>query len=137
VSLLAAEHGDLTGARVAVLGAAYRGNVKETAFSGVFPTVEALAAAGAVPLVHDPMYSNDELRELGFTPYNYGEYVDAVVIQADHREYRELQPDQFPGVRTLVDGRSVTRPELWQEIPRIRIGVGTARQGRRSPGADS
>ena len=32
---------------VLVLGAAYRGGVKETAFSGVFPTVEALQARGA------------------------------------------------------------------------------------------
>lgn len=134
VSLLAAEHGDLTGARVAVLGASYRGNVKETAFSGVFPTVEALAAEGAIPLVHDPMYSDDELQELGFTPYNYGQVVDAVVIQADHREYQDLQPDQVPGVRTLVDGRNVTRPELWEGIPRLLIGVGVPRHGGRSDG---
>ncbi|MFZ1382638.1 MAG: nucleotide sugar dehydrogenase, partial [Scrofimicrobium sp.] len=32
--------GSLEGLRVAVLGASYRGGVKETAFSGVFPTVE-------------------------------------------------------------------------------------------------
>ena len=34
--------GGLAGARVVVLGAAYRGGVKETAFSGVFPLVAAL-----------------------------------------------------------------------------------------------
>ena len=39
---------------VLVLGAAYRGGVKETAFSGVFPTVEALRSRGAVPLRHRP-----------------------------------------------------------------------------------
>lgn len=37
VDLLAAAHGDLAGAPVLVLGATYRGGVKETAFSGVFP----------------------------------------------------------------------------------------------------
>ncbi len=51
VTLLEGAYGDLTGARVAVLGAAYRGGVKETAFSGVFATVEALRVAGSVPLV--------------------------------------------------------------------------------------
>lgn len=45
VGLLAGAYGDLTGAEVLVLGAAYRGGVKETAFSGVFPTVEALRPA--------------------------------------------------------------------------------------------
>ena len=47
VGLLAGAHGDLGGQRVVVLGAAYRGGVKETAFSGVFPTVEALTRVGA------------------------------------------------------------------------------------------
>ena len=42
----------LAGARVAVLGAAYRGGVKETAFSGVFATVAALRAKGAVCLLY-------------------------------------------------------------------------------------
>ena len=59
--LLAAAYGDLYGVGVLVLGAAYRGGVKETAFSGVFPTVEALKARGAVPFVSDPMYTSEEL----------------------------------------------------------------------------
>lgn len=49
VGILANAYGDLTGAGVLVLGAAYRGGVKETAFSGVFPTVEALRARGPSP----------------------------------------------------------------------------------------
>jgi UDP-N-acetyl-D-mannosaminuronate dehydrogenase len=61
VELLAAAYGDLTGVGVLVLGAAYRGGVKETAFSGVFPTVEALRERGAIPYVSDPMYTAEEL----------------------------------------------------------------------------
>jgi nucleotide sugar dehydrogenase len=134
VSLLAAEHGNLAGVRVVVLGASYRGGVKETAFSGVFPTVEALAAAGATPLVHDPMFSDQELRHLGFTPYHYGEPADAAIVQADHPEYRDLAPDRLPGVQTLVDGRNVTRPELWDGVVRSRIGVGRAQSETPAPG---
>ena len=47
ITLLEGAYGDLTGARVAVLGAAYRGGVKETAFSGVFPLVAGLRERGA------------------------------------------------------------------------------------------
>ena len=47
--------------------------VKETAFSGVFPAVEALKARGAEVSVHDPMYSDEELQGLGFTPYHLGD----------------------------------------------------------------
>jgi UDP-N-acetyl-D-mannosaminuronate dehydrogenase len=42
---------------VLVLGAAYRGGVKETAFSGGFGLVDALRLRGAVPFVSDPMFS--------------------------------------------------------------------------------
>ncbi len=113
VTLLEGAYGDLTGARVAVLGAAYRGGVKETAFSGVFATVEALRAAGAVPLVQDPMYSDEELVALGFEPYHLGEAADAVIIQADHAEYRDVTGAQVPGVRAVVDGRRISSADAW------------------------
>lgn len=106
-SLLEGAYGDLTGARVAVLGAAYRGGVKETAFSGVFPLVEALISRGAVVTVHDPMYSDPELTKLGLAPHALGARVNAVVVQADHNEYRALTADQIPGAKVIVDGRRV------------------------------
>ncbi len=123
VGLLEGVHGNLTGQRVAVVGASYRGGVKETAFSGVFPTVEALVARGAHVAVHDPMYSDDELRGLGLTAYHLGEDVDAVVIQADHAEYRALTPADFPGVRTVVDGRRILDTEAWAGVTLRQVGV--------------
>jgi nucleotide sugar dehydrogenase len=123
VGLLAEAYGDLTGARVVVLGAAYRGGVKETALSGVFGTVEALGKAGAVPLVHDPLFSADELRDLGFTPYSWGEPVDAAILQADHPEYLDIKPDDLPGLRAFVNGRG-TFPVPTDGWPRVRtLGV--------------
>jgi nucleotide sugar dehydrogenase len=122
VDLLAAALGDLTGQRVAVLGVAYRGGVKETAFSGVFPTVDELRARGAEVVVHDPMYTDEELSAMGFAPYHLGEPVSAAVVQADHAEYRTLPSDQLPGIRVLVDGRGVTDPQLWSGVRRLVIG---------------
>jgi nucleotide sugar dehydrogenase len=116
MGLLEGAHGDLTGARVVVLGAAYRGGVKETAFSGVFAAVEALRSRGATALVHDPMYTDEELRALGFEPYHLGDKVDAAVIQADHREYAELGPEDLPGISTFVDGRRVSSADRWPDI---------------------
>jgi nucleotide sugar dehydrogenase len=113
VTLLEGAYGDLAGARVAVLGAAYRGGVKETAFSGVFATVEALRAADAVPVVQDPLYTDEELAKLGFESYHLGEPADAVVIQADHAEYREVTGTQVPGVKAVVDGRRISSAEAW------------------------
>jgi nucleotide sugar dehydrogenase len=116
ITLLEGAYGDLAGARVVVLGAAYRGGVKETAFSGVFATVDALVAAGAVPVVHDPMYTDLELEALGFTPYHLGEPIDAGVLQADHAEYRSLGASDLPGVRAFIDGRRVTDPAAFAGV---------------------
>lgn len=123
VGLLEATYGDLSGARVVVLGAAYRGGVKETAFSGVFPTVKALRARGAEVLVHDPMFSDEELAELGFPAYHLGEPADAAVVQADHAEYASLGAGDLPGAKALVDGRAVTDPDRWDGVARRVIGV--------------
>lgn len=116
--------GDLTGLRVVVLGASYRGKVKETAFSGVFPTVDALRAAGAQVLVQDPMYTDEELEGFGWQPYHLGENVDVAIVQADHPEYSKLTPADLPGVRLLLDGRRITNPALFTGVPRITIGGG-------------
>jgi nucleotide sugar dehydrogenase len=126
VALLEAQAGSLAGRRVAVLGAAYRGGVKETAFSGVFATVDALRSRGAHPVVHDPMFDDDELRALGFEPYHVGEPADVVVVQADHAEYAQLTPSDVPGVRALLDGRQVTDPAAWGDVVRVVIGQPTS-----------
>lgn len=107
VQRLAEEYGDLAGAKVAVLGASYRGGVKETAFSGVFPVVASLREAGAIVVVHDPMFTDDELSGCGWEPYHFGEHVDAVIIQADHGEYRQLSESAIPGARLVLDGRHI------------------------------
>lgn len=99
--------GSLESKKAVVLGAAYRGGVKETAFSGVFATVEALREVGAEVSVHDPMYSDDELRGFDWEPYTLGDPVDVAILQADHASYRELSADDLPGVSIVVDGRHV------------------------------
>ncbi len=123
VDLLGAAYGRLEGAAVLVLGAAYRGGVKETAFSGVFETVAQLRRRGAIAWVSDPMYTPEELEALDL-PAHRGEPVTAAIIQADHADYRPLSPDDLPGVRVLVDGRRVTDPARWSvgEVRRVVIG---------------
>lgn len=96
----------LDGKTVAVLGASYRGGVKELAFSGVFPMSKLLAEEGASVLVHDPLFTEIELLKKGFKPYRFGEAVDAVILQANHEEYKLLSSEMFPGARVFFDGRN-------------------------------
>jgi len=109
VARLEAEFGSVKGKKIVVLGAAYRGGVKETAFSGVFPTVAELKRLGATVVVHDPMYTDDELRREGFEPFHFGETADAAILQADHTEYLNLTNKELPGVSVILDGRNIIK----------------------------
>lgn len=113
VSMVSSELDGLEGRTVLVLGAAYRGGVKETAYSGVFDLVEAIGAVGGKPVVSDPLYTADELLGLGLVPWD-GEAVAAVIVQSDHHEYRDLGPEDFPGAAVVFDGRGVLDPARWQ-----------------------
>jgi UDP-N-acetyl-D-mannosaminuronic acid dehydrogenase len=115
VELLADMLGGLDGTRVLILGIAYRGGVKETAFSGAFPLRDALLSRGAQVIAADPLYDDAELRALGFEPWD-GEPVEGVIVQSDHREYETLE---IPA-DGIVDGRGVVRDS--GGVPLKRIG---------------
>jgi UDP-N-acetyl-D-glucosamine dehydrogenase len=114
--------GDVTGKNVLILGIAYRGGVKETAFSGAFPLRDALTARGATVVASDPLFSDDELRAHGFMPWDGAARVDAVVVQADHHAYESLGADDLPGVQVVVDGRGVLDASRFAGVPVRRIG---------------
>ena len=118
--------GGLEEMQAVVLGAAYRGGVKETAFSGVFATADALRAEGANVRVHDPLYSDEELASLGFDAYRIGDPAEVAIIQTDHADYKALSAADLPGIKLLVDGRNVSEAALWRGTPRIVLGKGHA-----------
>lgn len=106
--------GELVGRTVLILGAAYRGGVKETAYSGVFDLARAIEASGGTAVVSDPLYEAPELEKMGLVPWK-GETVDAVIVQADHAEYSELTPGDVPGVRVVFDGRAILDLSKWRD----------------------
>ncbi len=102
--------GGLDSRRVLVLGAAYREDVKELAFSTVFPVVALLHRAGAHVALHDPLFQPDELRALEAEVVTdldtlAAQGVDAIVVQAWHREFQDLDWRRFNGLRAILDGR--------------------------------
>jgi len=113
--------GDVAGRRVLILGVAYRGGVKETAFSGAFALRDVLAGRGADVVAADPLYDDAELAALGFTPWDGGP-ADAAVIQADHAAYARLAAGDLPGVAIVVDGRGVVDPARLPGVAVRRIG---------------
>ena len=124
--------GSLQGLKAVVLGASYRTGVKETAFSGVFPVVEALREHGAEVAVHDTYYDDEELAGFGWAPYTIGDAADLVIVQTNHPEYRELTAADVPGVKLIVDGRNITAAENWTGTPRLVLGDGSASTHRQA-----
>jgi nucleotide sugar dehydrogenase len=108
VDLIHEHLGSLDGRSVAVLGLAYRPGVKESAFSGAFALVRAIEERGGKATVHDPMYTDDELRALGLTPHSLGDPCDALIVHTAHPSYGSVADTgaQESGARIVVDGRA-------------------------------
>jgi nucleotide sugar dehydrogenase len=118
--------GPLHGVPVLVLGVAYRGDVREDAFSSAFRLRDELRAAGARVLGHDPYFDDEHLRQLGFEPYALGsaEPVRVAVLQAPHAIYAELDPGALSGLELFVDGRNAADRTTWEsnDVPYVGIG---------------
>ena len=118
--------GGLKGRTVLVLGLAYRPNVKEAAGSTTFALVRELEVRGATALVHDPLFSADEVQAMGLRPAETfpPREVDAVVIQALHDQYRGLDLASFAGCRAVLDGRNVLSRSEVESKGMIYLGIG-------------
>tara|TARA_Y100001970_G_scaffold230890_1_gene286857 strand:- start:9606 stop:10904 length:1299 start_codon:yes stop_codon:yes gene_type:complete len=116
--------GSLKGLTVAIFGVSYRGGVKETAFSGAFPLVDEITNRGGKAKVHDPLYSESEIRSLGLVPHETYESCDIAIIQADHHQYSDLSYESFPGAKLIVDGRNIIDSEKVSPTPLKRLGDG-------------
>ncbi len=105
--------GGLTGRTVLILGLAYRGNVKEPYHSAAFLLNEALTSAGARVLIHDPLFSHEEIAGHGLKPASLEPppQVDAIILQANHDEYRSMDFGAFTGCRVVLDGRNALSRE--------------------------
>ncbi|MDQ3691616.1 MAG: nucleotide sugar dehydrogenase [Chloroflexota bacterium] len=118
--------GSLDGQDVLVLGVAYRGDVREDAFSSAFRLRDELLAAGARVYGHDPYYDAAHLRNIGFEPYELGagEPMKVAVLQAAHEAYRGMAPDAIAGLELFVDGRNAIDREPYDRAGVAYVGIG-------------
>ncbi|WP_331457009.1 UDP binding domain-containing protein, partial [Haloferax profundi] len=115
IDLLEKELGSLSGARIAVLGVAYKGNVDDTRNSpglklarelqagGLQKVSEAAATDGGVDdidvRIHDPHVSD---QTLNIVPLDEAvRDADALVLATNHAEFAELSPSK---ISKLMDG---------------------------------
>lgn len=120
--------GTLNGRRVLVLGASYREDVKELAFSTAIPLVERLHAAGADVMITDPLFTPQELARLEARVVDVGSNgqvdVDAVIVQALHSDFRELDWQRMRGLKVIFDGRGALDPAVAEKVGAAYLAVG-------------
>jgi UDP-N-acetyl-D-mannosaminuronic acid dehydrogenase len=98
VDMLRNERGGTEGARLAVLGWAYKGwpptdDMRGTAIASMMPV---FAEAGITVLGHDPMVTSEVIHAYGGEPVSLDKAfseADAVLIINDHPDYRAIQAD--------------------------------------------
>jgi nucleotide sugar dehydrogenase len=118
--------GSIDGQSVVVLGIAYRGDVREDAFSSAFRLRDELLAAGARVYAHDPFFDDEHLRRLDFEPYDLDapEPVRVAVLQAAHSAYGDLDPARLPGLELFVDGRNAIDRERFERAGVTYVDIG-------------
>lgn len=106
--------GELRSKRVLILGASYREDVKELAFSTALPIVDLLHRAGAEVMITDPLFTAAELGDMEAEVVDLdsdaARSAEAIVIQAWHKDFRDLDWRTFQHLRAVLDGRSALDP---------------------------
>ena len=128
------------GARMAVLGVAFKGNTGDTRESPSFSVIDELRADGAEIVVHDPLVSGDDRRllDLGVarekTLSGVMKRAVAALILTDHIEYRGLTGSGLkkldPDLRIVVDARHILDPAEARAAGLVYRGVGHGRLPR-------
>jgi nucleotide sugar dehydrogenase len=105
--------GSLAYRSVLILGVAYRGDVHESAFTSAKLLQDALLEHGAMVYVDDPLFSDDELLALGYSPFvsERTDEIYAIILQADHQVYQEFDLRRYTNCQVVLDGRRAFRRE--------------------------
>ena len=113
--------GELLGAHVAVLGAAFKPDSDDVRDSPALNVAGQLQLQGATVNVYDPK-AMDNSRAL-FPTLGYStsaleacENADVVVVLTEWREFRNLDPVELAGIvrqRKMIDGRNCLDPARW------------------------
>ncbi|HET8912852.1 MAG TPA: nucleotide sugar dehydrogenase [Ktedonobacteraceae bacterium] len=115
-----------------ILGIAYRGNVKETAFTSAKLLQEALTQRGATVYVDDPLFSDSEIQALGYTPVSAAQEgrIEAIILQSGHQQYHDLDFGRFPGCKVILDGRQFFAREKIERLGMDYIAIGAGEDGK-------
>ncbi|MCL3862727.1 UDP-glucose/GDP-mannose dehydrogenase family protein [Actinotalea sp. K2] len=124
--------GDLSGARVTVLGAAFKPHSDDVRDSPALEVASTIAGAGAHVTITDPAALENVRRvrpdlNLAADPLEAADRADVVVLLTEWEEYVTLDPEQLGTVvahRQVIDGRNALDPVRWRAAGWTYTGLG-------------
>ncbi len=121
---------------VAILGAAYRGDLDDARESPTEKLIEALEAEAISYALHDPHVTSFQLhngREVQITAHMETALsnADAVIIMTDHSQYKLLNSINFSAMsgRVIADGRDLLDPSAIKSAGYTVLSIGNAWTG--------
>jgi len=120
---------------VLILGASFKANVKEDHLSTSWVLSEKLKKKGAYVMVYDPLYTRDEMEEMGYSPVNLEgalEKADCIIVTVGHDVFRELKPKllaklSLHGKTAILDcsGYNLFTPkDSTEHVTCVALGIG-------------
>jgi len=105
----------INGAKIAILGVAFRGNISDTRLSPAHEIAKLLKSQGATVTAHDPYVKEDPtLKQLGIPLAALEEAVnnaDAIIIATDHKQFKNLNLKELVSKAKkptiIIDGRNL------------------------------
>jgi nucleotide sugar dehydrogenase len=107
ISKILNNFGSISGRDILIFGLSYRDGVKEDFLSGTYDLQEQINAAGGRVVCFDPLYTDEELIEKGFTPLNPS-LADTIEIAILHNtnELYVSKIGNLPSLKYIYDGRN-------------------------------
>ena len=114
--------GSLAGARVAVLGAAFKPNTDDVRDSPALDVARQIQLQGAYVSVFDPRAMDNAQKS--FPALNYAlstldacKDADVVLVLTEWEEFRKMEPEKLAAVarsKHIIDARNCLDPQLWR-----------------------
>ena len=126
VEIAEKHYGSLEGAKVAVLGLAFKPNTDDIRETRALPIVKELQRRGARVIGYDPKAMDNFSKivpdiEYAESAEDAESSADIVIIQVDWEEFKRLDFDSFPNLKLVVDGRRTANPK---RVKYVAVGRG-------------
>jgi UDP-N-acetyl-D-mannosaminuronate dehydrogenase len=118
------------GSQIAVLGAAYKPNIRDIQLTPIKRAVDRLKNLGAWLRIYDPMYKGEEIfgEKVPENAYYAVDGADCIVLGTAHNEFKELELNKLARLchtpSAFVDTRNVFEPAQVKDAGFAYRGVG-------------